>query len=172
MPIHLGPPRTPHPHHTLPPPSLGASQLQILRDMCIDHQVQPNAGDNSPVCPMAGPDNPVLVQTLVSLYSPGCHCQPVLKVHTPLVLHPLESPSPTHLVVGPVSRARATSGIRNDPHHYFDWLFFGVGILFFWPVPREFKCSLCQVWKALWCGQSHTKCPVSPHTKQWHSCFW
>ena len=82
MMIHLGQPGTPHPCLILPPPSLGALQLQILMDRCIDCPVQPNARDNTPVCPRGGLGDPVLAQTLASSYSPGCHCQSVPKVHT------------------------------------------------------------------------------------------
>ena len=63
MTIHLGQIGTPHPHHTLPPPSLGVLQLQILKDRCIDHPVPPNAGDNPPICPMGGLGDPALAQT-------------------------------------------------------------------------------------------------------------
>ena len=57
----------------------------------VDHQAWPNAGDSSQVHPVAGPDNPILVWTLVSSCSPGCHCQPVPKLCTLLTSHPLAS---------------------------------------------------------------------------------
>ena len=108
--IHLGQLGTPHPHHTLPPPSPRVSQLWILRDRCIDHPVLPNAGDNPPICPMKGPGNPVLPQTLVSLCSPGCHCPASAKRLHPSKTMSTKVSGPIHPIVGPISRAGATLG--------------------------------------------------------------
>ena len=60
---------------------------------CVGHQVQPDAGNSSQVHPVVRLDNPILVRTPASSCSPGCHCQPVLKLHTLLTSHSLVSPA-------------------------------------------------------------------------------
>ena len=56
--------------------------------MCVSHPAKPNAVGSLQAHLRAKLDSLILVQTPVSLCSPGYHCQPVLKLHTLLALCP------------------------------------------------------------------------------------
>ena len=79
--------------------------------MYASHPTPPNVVGNLLAHSMAKLGSLILVQTLASSCSPGYHCQPVPKLHTLLAsLMSTNVSGPTHLMVGPVSMVRGTSG--------------------------------------------------------------